>query len=78
MLLEKFHSNPKKATRPAMAFLCIGLALGVLGTTWTRNSIGLAFSPNWSDFARGFFIGLGITMECFAIVLLSASRKRSQ
>lgn len=77
MFLKKLKSDPKKAMRAGTALLVAGLALGVIATSWTRTVIGAAFPGNWSDFARGICFGLGITLECSAIVLLMAARKRA-
>jgi hypothetical protein len=74
VILGELQSNPKKAVPLAMAILSAGLCLGMLGTALTRTGL---IAQHWSDFGRGFCFGLGITMECFAVVLLvAANRKR--
>lgn len=57
-----------------MAMLCLGLMLVILNTTWTR--IGWLNGARWSDFARGFVIGLGITLEAGGLLLVATALKQ--
>jgi hypothetical protein len=63
--------DSKKSLNVALLLLTVGLLALICGITWQH-----AFAPvlhlksGPDDFFHGFSIGLGLTLECFAVVIL--------
>jgi hypothetical protein len=54
----------------AMALLSVGLIFMGVSIGWSSFSYPLEhLGREWSDFARGFLVGLGIVMEIGALVI---------
>jgi len=63
--------DPKKALPAGLALLIAGMLLTICGIVWQRSFsplFHLASGPN--DFLHGFSLGLGLTLEAIAVVLL--------
>lgn len=78
MILQRLNAAPAKRIPAAMALLCLGLMLVVLNTLWPRMGwIHAHLSPRWSDFLRGFVIGIGIALEgCGLLAAMTACKRR--
>jgi hypothetical protein len=72
MDLAKFTSS-RKSLPTALAILVVGLMLATCAGLF-RQALASAFhlTVNQADFANGFFMGFGLTLEIIALILLSA------
>jgi hypothetical protein len=77
MILRKLNNSPEKQIPVAMMFISVGMMLLVLGITW-HKPLGSAHSgTDWSDFLRGFLLGLAIVFEIAGLVIaLAAARAK--
>lgn len=72
MSLAKLISSPKSMPS-ALSMIVVGLMLTTCaGSLRAGLASALHLTLNQADFANGFFLGLGFTIEIFALVILSA------
>lgn len=65
-------NDPKKSLSTALLTLVIGLLIVTCGATWQRVFAPiLHLSTTQNDFVHGFCLGLGLTLEVVAIVVLA-------
>ena len=71
MLLNCFN-DPKKTLPAALLTMVVGLLMVTCGATWQR-ALGpaLHLSVAQNDFFHGFCIGLGLSLEVAAVVVLA-------
>jgi hypothetical protein len=76
MILRKLQTPPQKIVPLAMMLVIVGLAMPAVGGVWLRlASPAPHFGVASTDFLRGFFIGIGIALEVFGVVLLAAATR---
>jgi uncharacterized membrane protein len=77
MILRKLNKSPEKLIPIAMMFISVGMMLLVLGIAWHKPLAPVAPGTNWSDFLRGFLLGLAIVFEIVGLVIaLAAARAK--
>ena len=70
-MLFKVLNEPSKSIPTGLALLVVGLLMITCSTAWQHVFAPiLHLSPEMNDFARGFCIGLGLTLEVCALPLL--------
>lgn len=69
--------NSKKNLPSALFLLSAGLLVSTCGVAWQHAFAPLFhFSAGPNDFVRGFCIGLGLTLEIIAVVMLARINAR--
>jgi len=78
-MYQTLLNDPKKAVKFALLMLSLGLLVLSCGTAWRG---ALAPLPHLQgvdgDFIHGFSIGLGLTLEICAVVILARIRHSLQ
>jgi len=70
--------DPKKQKSAALFLLVVGLLLSCTSLAWKQVFASLFhLSGDQTDFFHGFSIGLGLSLEICAIVLLAMRNRRA-
>lgn len=76
MFETESKASSNRPVAAAMAMVSVGMSLVVLNIEWPRMAwLSAHLGSQWSDFGRGFVVGLAIALETGAVVLLLRRRR---